>query len=113
MIATPITMAVPLRTDDDGKIRVVGTRILLELIVYAYRQGETPEGIVDSYSILKLADVYAIIAYYLAHRAEVDAYVRQVEERGEQNLREIEANYSPEARALDARLHEMIQHKEP
>jgi lipoprotein NlpI len=25
--------------------------------------------------VLKLADVYAVIAYYLAHRAEIDAYL--------------------------------------
>jgi uncharacterized protein (DUF433 family) len=77
MSAAPITMDVPLRTDNQGKIRVGGTRVLLELVIHAFQQGESAEGIIDSYSTLKLADVYAVIAYYLTHRAEVDAYMAQ------------------------------------
>jgi uncharacterized protein (DUF433 family) len=104
MIATPVVMDVPLRTDENDKIRVGDTRVLLELVIHAFQQGESAEGIVDSYSSLKLADVYAVIAYYLTHRAEVDAYVKQVEERGERIRKEIEASYTPEDRAFYERL---------
>ena len=104
MIATPAAMDVPLRTDPHGKIRVGDTRVLLELVIYAFRQGETAEGIVDSYPTLKLADVYAILAYYLTHRAEVDAYVDQEEKEADRIQQEVEAHYSPEQLALHARL---------
>ncbi len=104
MIANEPTMTIPLRTDEHGAIRVGNTRVLLELVIHAYYVGETPEGIVDSYPTLTTSDVYAVIAYYLAHREEIDTYVRQRDERAEQIIRDIEAKLSPEARALRTRL---------
>ena len=104
MIATPAAMDVPLRTDPNGKIRVGDTRVLLELVIYAFRQGETAEGIVDSYPTLKLADVYAVLAYYLTHRADVDAYVEHVAANAERIRKEVEANYTPDDLAFFARL---------
>ncbi len=83
------TLTIPLQTDETGKIRVVGTRLLLETIINAYNEGEAPEGIVDSYSVLDLPTVYAIIAYYLTHRSEVDAYLKWVEERSAQTRQKI------------------------
>ena len=44
------------------------------------------------------------IGYYLANREEIDAYVRQRDEQAEQILRDMEANLTPEARALRTRL---------
>lgn len=111
MIATPVAMDVPLRTDEHGKIRVGGTRVLLELVIHAFHQGETAEGIVDSYPSLKLADVYAVLAYYLTHRADVDTYVRQADDAAERIQRETEANYAPETLALRARLRALRDEK--
>jgi uncharacterized protein (DUF433 family) len=97
-------MTIPLRTDEHGAIRIGNTRVLLELLIHAYYMGETPEGIVDSYPTLTTADVYAVIGYYLANRDEIDAYVRQRDERVEQTLRDMEANMTAESRALRTRL---------
>ncbi|NDJ76357.1 MAG: DUF433 domain-containing protein [Chloroflexi bacterium] len=104
MIATPVSVDVPLRRDEQGKLRIGGTRVLLELVIRAFQNGESPEGIVESYSALKLADVYAVLAYYLSHRAEVDAYMQKSAADADRLQREIEANYSPETLALRARL---------
>jgi len=104
MIATPIVINVPLRADKHGKIRVGDTRVLLELVIHAFQQGETAEGIVDSYPTLNLPDVYAVLAYYLTHRDDVDDYVRQADETANRIQREAEANYSPETLALRDRL---------
>lgn len=104
MLATPIAMDVPLRTDQHGKIRVGDTRVLLEMVIHAFQQGETAEGIVDSYPTLKLADVYSVLAYYLNHRADVDTYVRQADRAVDHIRREIEASYPPETLAFRARL---------
>ena len=115
MIANEPTMTIPLRTDEHGAIRVGSTRVLLELVIHAYYAGETPEGIVDSYPTLTTSDVYAVIAYYLAHREEINIYVRQRDEQAEQIIRDIEANLSPEARALRTRLRafqEQQQHRQ-
>ena len=104
MIANDPTMTIPLRTDEHGAIRVGNTRVLLELVIHAYYLGETPEGIVDSYPTLATSDVYAVIAYYLSHREEIDAYVRQRDEQADRIIRDMEASMTPESRALRTRL---------
>ncbi len=69
----------PLRADEHGSIRVGGTRVLLELVVHAYESGATPQQIAERFDTLELADVHAVIAYYLRHRSEVEEYLRRRE----------------------------------
>jgi len=71
----PVT--VPLREDPTGVYRVGDTRVLLEVVVHAFRCGATPETIVQSYDTLSLADVYAVLAYCLTHREQIDEYMRR------------------------------------
>lgn len=104
MIPDTPTMTVPLRMDKHGAIRIGRTRVLLELVIHAYHLGETPEGIVDSYPSLSPAEVYAVIGYYLANHEDIDVYVSQRDRQAEQILRDMEANLTPEARALRKRL---------
>lgn len=70
---------VPLRTDEQGVMRVGKTRVPLDTVVYAFNQGASPEEIVMSYPSLELGDVYAVVNYYLHNRAAVDAYLSQRE----------------------------------
>ena len=65
----PLNVAVPLWEDPPGVFRVGKSRVLLELVLGAFKRGETPEGIVRSYRTLQLADVYAVISRYLADPA--------------------------------------------
>jgi uncharacterized protein (DUF433 family) len=109
VIPTPAVVNVPVRIDEHGKIRVGNTRVLLELVIRAFQSGDTPEGIIDSYPSLQLADVYAVITYYLTHRSEVNAYMRQADAHADQIQREIEADYSPEVLALRARLRARLE----
>lgn len=67
----------PLSRDSDGVIRVGGTRVPLERVVYAWKAGESPERIAESFPVLELADVYAAIAFYLRHREEVETYIEE------------------------------------
>src|SRR6476646_1275030 len=71
----PLAEAVPLRVDEGGAVRIGKTRVTLELVVSQYENGMTPEDMVRAYDTLVLADVYAVIAYYLRHRDEVRAYL--------------------------------------
>ena len=81
-------VAVPLFDDGQNGLRVLGTRVLLERIVHAFEDGATPEGIVQSYDTLALADVYAVLTWYLRHRAEVEDYQRRKQARfGERSRR--------------------------
>ena len=74
---------VPLKIDMDGAWYVGDTQVLLELVIHAFNAGRTPEEIVQSYDTLHLDEVYAVLAYYLAHRIEVDAYLQQQEVKTE------------------------------
>ncbi|HQY93874.1 DUF433 domain-containing protein [Caldilinea sp.] len=59
---------------------ISGSRISLESIVFSFLDGLSPETIVaESFPTLSLEQVYGAIAYYLSHRSEIDAYLRQVD----------------------------------
>lgn len=103
MVSITPTMAVPLRTDAQGAIRIGSTRVLLEMVVHAFQRGATPESIVQSFPALRLDEVYAVIAYYLQNRAEVDAYLHHVETEGQRIREKIEAA-QPDMRDLRERL---------
>lgn len=97
---------VPLRADDHGVLRVGKTRVTLDTVVYAFNQGASPEEIVMSYPTLDLAQVYAVVNYYLYNRAEVDAYVSQREAEAVRIQDENEKRFPPEgirARLLSRR----------
>ncbi len=81
----------PLRVDQGGAVRVGNSRISLDLVVEQYENGMTPEDMVRAYDTLVLADVYAVIAYYLRHRDEVRAYLKRREEEAEALRAKIEA----------------------
>jgi len=85
----------PLRTDADGNVRVGGTRVTLDTVVGAYLDGAIAEDIVDKFPTLELADVYAVLSYYLRHRADVDAYLREQEREAAVIRERIEA-HSPQ-----------------
>jgi uncharacterized protein (DUF433 family) len=70
----------PLRLDDGGIVRVGKSRVSLDTVVEQYENGMTPEDLVRAYDTLVLADAHAAIAYYLRHRDEVLAYLKQREE---------------------------------
>jgi uncharacterized protein (DUF433 family) len=77
-------MTVPLHVDETGTIRVGGTRLLLDLVVGAFNDGASPEEIVSRYPVLRLAVAYAVIAYYLDPKQEIDAYIVEGEEKGKE-----------------------------
>jgi hypothetical protein len=72
--------------------RIANTRVLLELVISAFKRGETPEGIARSYRTLRLADVYAVISGYLANPTPFDDYLCQCDEQTEAVRRNIEAS---------------------
>lgn len=96
-------VAVPLFDDGHGGLRVTGTRVLLERIVHAFEDGATPEGIVQSYDTLELADVYAVLTWYLRHKSDVEAYLGRRKEESEEFRRRIQAQ-QPDRFGLRARL---------
>jgi uncharacterized protein (DUF433 family) len=68
---------VPITVDSDNVMRVGNTRVTLDTVIAAFRDGATAEEICGQYPALDLADVYAVIGYYLHHRAQIDAYLQE------------------------------------
>jgi uncharacterized protein (DUF433 family) len=71
----PLSLPIPLYEDPPGVLRVGKGRVLLELVIRAFQRGQTPEAIIQSYDTLGLADVYAVVSYYLANPAPIDEYL--------------------------------------
>ena len=99
---------VPLVLAEGGRvIRVAGTRVTLDTVVGAFKRGATAEEIIQDYSAGSLADVYAVITYYLRHRSEVEEYLeRRAREHSELRC-EIEG--CPEHQELRERLLDRMQ----
>jgi uncharacterized protein (DUF433 family) len=111
MLPDPLTMPIPLQMDEEGAIRISGTRITLDTVIARYRQGDSPEAIHEGFDALPLNDIYAVIAYYLAHREELDGYLQRRDDEAERIRQEIEANYTPEQRKRHERLRKLVEEK--
>lgn len=62
------------------------SRVSLDSIVINFLNGVSPEGIVKSFPVLNLEQVYGAIAFYLANRDAVDLYLQKAKTEYE-NLR--------------------------
>ena len=56
-----------------GRPCVRGTRTTVHLLAALHLEGLTPEEILDEFPRTSLAGIHAALAYYHAHKAEVDA----------------------------------------
>ena len=82
----------PPRGDEAAAVRGGGARVPLQVTGASYPHGDSPDQIHEAYPTVSLAEVHATIAYYLDHRDEVDAYVREGQREAELARREIEAS---------------------
>jgi hypothetical protein len=64
-------------------------------MVSSFHQGATAEAIVQQYPSLLLAEVYAVIGYYLRHQDEVDAYLAQQQQEADAIRQQNEARFNP------------------
>lgn len=92
---TPMTLAsIPTKQyieQRDKEYWIEGTRISLDSVAYSFLNGESPESIAQNFPLLSLEQVYGAIAFYLANRELVDAYLKKGEaefQRLQQSCRE-------------------------
>jgi uncharacterized protein (DUF433 family) len=78
MTITPILSKTYIEQRDAG-YWIEGTRISLDSIVYSFLNGESPESMAQNFPLLSLEQVYGAIAFYLANRELVDAYLKEGE----------------------------------
>jgi uncharacterized protein (DUF433 family) len=97
MVPTLHADPIPLRLDSSGVLRVGDTRVTLDTVVRAYRDGASAEEIVLRYDSLGLAEVHAVIAYYLRHRGEIDDYLARRAEQAAEVRKLVEARQGVQA----------------
>lgn len=85
----------PLQTDADGVVRVAGTRVTLETIVGAFKNGATAEQIAHDYPVLPLVDIYAVITFYLRQREAVEGYLAEHRRAGQRMRYQMETHFDP------------------
>jgi uncharacterized protein (DUF433 family) len=92
--------------EQDGEVRLVGSRIGLAHVVRAYQHGDTVEMIALRFPTLPLALIHKVIAYYLDNQAAIDAMVAHADAQ----LAELRQN-SPAPSVAELRARLMAKHK--
>ncbi len=102
---------VPLQADDQGNVYVAGSRVMLDTIVNWFKQGQSAEEIARGFDTITRADVYGVLAYYLRHQAEVDAWLADRARDLEEQRRQLEAAQGPRLTALRAKMEALRNQK--
>lgn len=64
----------------DGGYYIAGTRISLDSIIYPFKNGASPEAILQSFPLIgSLEKVYGAITFYLANTELVEGYLCEQE----------------------------------
>lgn len=90
------TSEVKLTETEAGVLRVGDSRVSLDTVIIAFSQGATPEQIVEDYDSLELAEVYAVVSYYLQNREKVEDYLARRKTQRNDLRRQIESRTSPQ-----------------
>jgi len=86
-----LTYTAPLTYEEDGTIRIQGSRVTLDSILHAFQQGATAEQIQDSSPSVTLRDVYRMISYCLEKREQVDVYLNEQTQSAQELRRFLES----------------------
>ena len=106
MATLETTLNAPLTQWEDGSIRVTGSRVPIDTLIYHFKLGATAEEIGYKFASLRLADVYGVIYYYLAHTEQVEAYLLEQQAEGEAIQLRIESD--PEYHQWKAEMRERL-----
>jgi uncharacterized protein (DUF433 family) len=78
-----------------GVMRVGSTRVSIDSVIHAFKQGYSPEEIALDFDSLTLGEVYSAINYYLQHKDEVEKYLAERASQEEQLRSEVETRFDP------------------
>lgn len=79
--------------EDD--IRLKGHRIGIDDVLKYYRQGYSPQEIMQELPSLNLEKIYATLTYYYHNKAKIDLYLLRLERQREQHYQQWLATPSP------------------
>ena len=66
---------------NENGYHLTGSRVSLDSIVYDWLAGLSPESIAENFETLNLEQVYGAVAFYLAHREQVDQHLERQREK--------------------------------
>lgn len=90
-----LTMPNYVEQTPEGVWRVSGSRVSLDSVLAAYLSGLSPEGIQEAFPSLSLEAIHGCLAFYLRHRAELDAYLQRERDNFEAQRRAMAATIQP------------------
>jgi hypothetical protein len=94
----------------DGGFYLVGSRIALDSLILAFKDGESPETILQSFPMAgPLVRIYGAIVFYLENTAKVEAYLRDQDRL----WAEMKGKQTDLPEALAARLRNAREHAGP
>jgi uncharacterized protein (DUF433 family) len=83
---------------------IAGTRVSLDSVVFAFNDGLSPETIAaECFPVLTLEQVFGAITYYLAHRVEIDEYLKSTDDEFESLRQTRDADPQFHAKLIKAR----------
>jgi uncharacterized protein (DUF433 family) len=100
------TITAPLTQWEDGTIRISGSRVPIDTVIYHFKLGATAEEIGYKFPSLRLTDIYGAIYYYLANQRGVEEYLRKQEAEGDAVQHRIESD--PEYQQSKAEMRERL-----
>ena len=80
-----------------GVLRIGSTRVSLDSVIHAFKQGLSPEEIALDFDSLTLSDVYSAINYYLQNNDEAEAYLAERAVQNEHLRSEVEVRFDSKA----------------
>ena len=102
-IALETVQTVPLTQTPEGVIRITGTRLPLDTILHHYNRGASAEEITNRFPAVSLSQVHAVLAYYLSHLAELEAYLKEQEALDAAFQKQLEADPKYQADRVEFR----------
>jgi uncharacterized protein (DUF433 family) len=80
---------------ENGGVRIAGSRVSLDSVVYMYLEGRDAEEIVHQFPVLTLEQVHGALAFYMGNQEAVEEHLRQQKERWEALRLRSEAENEP------------------
>jgi uncharacterized protein (DUF433 family) len=74
-------MAAEYVEEREGAYYLAGSRVSLASVIFAFREGASPETIRQNFPSLSLAQVYGAIAFYLNRPEESEKYLQRLAAR--------------------------------
>ncbi|MGK7946380.1 MAG: DUF433 domain-containing protein [Microcystaceae cyanobacterium] len=87
----------PLTINSDGVVCVGKTRVTLDTVIAVFKQGVTAEEIIYRYPSLHLKEVYAVIAFYLNHKYDVELYLQKRQQKIQEIRRQNQIKFNSQA----------------